>query len=63
MAKVTIETHELTLSKTVNESGRIDTANVVLAVADLVAALEVAHSDRTTYGVRQHLLDSLQARR
>jgi hypothetical protein len=59
-AKVTIETSELTLSKThYPMGGLIDEAATVEVIVDLVDAYDAANRGRS-YSLREHLLDALQ---
>lgn len=58
MAKVTIETCELTFAKIVAEHDQIEEANTVQAIVALVDAYDAAHRYKD-YSVRQHLIDAL----
>jgi hypothetical protein len=59
MAKVTIETPELTISKTVARDGHVAEANVVEAIVALVDAYDAAHSYKS-HSVRAHLIAKLR---
>jgi hypothetical protein len=59
-AKVTIETSELTLSKTHHPmGGLIDEAATVELIVSLVDAYDAAHRYKD-YSVREHLLEALK---
>ena len=56
--KLTIETRELTLSKTVSRGDNCAEANTVEAIVALVDAYDAAHEYKN-YSVRKHLLEAL----
>lgn len=60
MARVTIETPELTLSGELGGEGRVEPWHVVQLIDKLVRAMDLAHPTAGEhYNVRLHLLEAL----
>jgi hypothetical protein len=61
VARVTIETNELTLSNTAAGGNYVEPWHVVKLIDTLVRAMDVAHPTAGKhYNVREHLLEALK---